>query len=370
MPIYTPAPLSTQTAALLRLRVRRSLLILLAIMIMEGLIAALDYRMGDTLPAEYFYVLPVIAGGFYLGLVGGIAIPVLSILLFHVAGRVLPHREYVNGDVLWLLLLIIVGTVTARIQQDRHRARAYSQQLEKLSQAREELTALIAHDLRTPLAGILNVMRLINEEDCACLPPEHIQMIELALATGEDLNGIIGDLLSLHRMEHGVLELRETELHPGDLVEVAVRQVAPLARQRSVTITTEAEAGLPTLYGDEVPLTRVLVNLLGNALRFSPRNSTITVSAARTGAELVFCVADQGPGIPENLKEKIFDKFASIDHETGKHISTGLGLAFAKMAVEAHAGRIWTDSPALPATADKPAHGSRFYFAISLTRRP
>ncbi len=351
------------------LKVRRTLVILFIIMILEGIIAYLDQSFGDYLPAGYFYTIPVIIGGLYLGYPGGIGVPILSIVLFHIVEKALPHRAYAEADFLWLILLIVLGTITAETQKDRQRARQHSRQLEQLNRAREELTALIVHDLRTPLAGLLNVMRLIEEEHRASLPPGHAQLLEIALSTGEDMSGMISDLLSLHAMESGALELREAELRPVDTIEGAVKQVSPLARQRKVEIQVNLTEGLPMFLGDEVMLERVLVNLLGNALRFSPEGSKILVEVERVGSEIIFCVADVGPGIPAHLKERIFEKFASIDHETGKHISTGLGLAFARMAAQAHSGRIWLESPWVSADDDRPARGSRFCFALPIARK-
>lgn len=351
------------------LKVRRTLLMILIIMILEGLIAFLDQAYGNWLPAGYFYIIPVIIGGLYLGFPGGVGVPVLSILLFHVVEKSIPHRSYAEADFLWLILLIVLGCITADVQRDRQRIRRHSEELERLNRAREELTALIVHDLRTPLAGLLNVMRLIEEENRASLPPGQGQLLQLALATGEGMSGMISDLLNLHAMESGALQLRETQISPADIIHAAIGQVSPLTRQRKVEIRTNLDEGLPQLRADETMLERLLVNLLGNALRFSPQGSSIIVEAKRTGSEVTFSVADEGPGIPAHLKDRIFQKFASIDHETGKHISTGLGLAFAKMAAEAHSGRIWVESPSLPAESNHPARGSRFCISLPLERR-
>lgn len=354
----------------LGLSVRRTFLLVLTIMVMEGVIAYIDQTYGRTFPAGYLYIFPVIFGGLYLGYFGGILVPVVSVVLFHVVEKVLPHRAYAEADFLWLILLVVLGTITAEVQEDRQRARAHARQLERLNRAREELTALIVHDLRTPLAGMLNVLRLIYEEERAKLSPEHAELLDVSLATGEDMMGMIGDLLSLHAMESNALVLQQEDLWPREVARAAILQVEPLAKQREVTIEFSAGEGLPPLYADEVMIKRVLVNLLGNALRFSPRGSTIRVNVERVGSEVEFCVADEGPGVPADYREKIFEKFASIDHEVGKHISTGLGLAFVKMAVEAHSGKIRVESPSLPAQGERPARGSKFCFILSAERRP
>ncbi|NIM04752.1 MAG: hypothetical protein GTO55_02280, partial [Armatimonadetes bacterium] len=92
------------------LKVRRTLVILFIIMILEGIIAYLDQSFGDYLPAGYFYTIPVIIGGLYLGYPGGIGVPILSIVLFHIVEKALPHRAYAEADFLWLILLIVLGT--------------------------------------------------------------------------------------------------------------------------------------------------------------------------------------------------------------------------------------------------------------------
>jgi len=352
-----------------RVRVRFQLIIVLIIVALEGFASLIDSHFGPTLPTDYLYVLPVLVGGLYLGYAGGIGAPALSIVAFHVEQKALPHRAYAEGDFLLLVMLVLVGTVTARIQADRLRARQYGRQLERLNRTREELTALIVHDLRTPLAGVLNVLRLIEEENESHLPDSDRELLGLALATGEDMTGMISDLLSLHAMESGALRMYEAETKLATTIGAAVRQVEPIARQRRVQIHTDLPEGLPAIHCDEAMIRRVLVNLLGNALRFSPRDSTINIEVKRMGAEMVVSVGDEGPGIPDHLKERVFDKFASVDAEAGKHIATGLGLAFARMAVQAHGGRIWVDSPWTSPKGDQPARGSRFSFTLPLGPR-
>jgi len=353
------------------LRVRRIVIVLFLIVIVEAASVLLDTRYGDRIiPISYLYVLPVLLGGLYLGYAGGIGVPVFSIALYRLEQTALAHRTYGEADFLLLAILVIVGLMTARVQADRRHLRRYSLELERLGRAREELTALIVHDLRTPLAGLTMVLRLIAEQKQLALPQAYSQLVEVALATGEDMAGMIGDLLHLHAMESGALELHHGQVGAAEVVQAAVGQVEPLARQRRVRIEVGVEEGLPRLPADEVMLRRVLVNLLGNALRFSPDDGTVRVGAQRSGADLLFSVADEGPGIPEPLRERIFEKFARADEEVGKHVSSGLGLAFAKMAVEAHGGRIWVESPAPPAEDGKPAGGSRFAFSLPLIRSP
>jgi signal transduction histidine kinase len=352
------------------LRVRIRFLVVFIIVILEAITALLDRRFGGTIPIDYLFILPVIVGGLFLGYAGGIGVPIVSILIFHLEQKALANRSYTEADFLQLVMFIVIGTVTARVQADRRRARGYSRRLERLSKAREELTALIAHDLRTPLAGLVNVLRLIAEKDRSLLPETHGQLVDVGIATGEDMAGMISDLLHLHAMESGALELREKETGAAEIVRAAVREVEPLARQRRVEIQANFEEGMPRLWADEVMIRRVVVNLLGNALRFSPDGARVTVRAERSGGEIVFSVADEGPGVPADLKGEIFEKFVGSDEDASKHVSAGLGLAFAKMAVQAHKGHIWVDSPLTPPQGGEPGRGSPFSFALPLTRQP
>jgi signal transduction histidine kinase len=358
-----------------RRRVWRIVIVIVIIAAIEAVISFIDAHVGDTVPAAYLYFIPSILGGLYLGFMGGVAVPIASIVLFHfieksgLFGTDLAHRAYQEGDILLLVLLILVGVIVANLQHERRRSRRQVQELKALNRIRDELTALIVHDLRTPLAALVNVLRMVSEEDGPALPPTHRDLLLLSLATGEDMAGMISDLLQIHAMESGALQLHEEDVRPSAVVEAAIRQVAPIARQREVTVEAHADDSLPTLRADEDLLVRVLVNLLGNALRFSPASSVVVVAAQREGADLIFSVADRGPGIPPALQDRVFDKFARADHDVGRHLSTGLGLTFAKMAVEAHHGRIWLESPWRSAESPDPITGSRFSVSLPLGPR-
>jgi signal transduction histidine kinase len=158
---------------------------------------------------------------------------------------------------------------------------------------------------------------------------------------------MINDMLDVHKMEAGQQILVYTELAPDELVTHALEQVTQLAHDRGLTLTTECAAALPRLVGDTDKLQRTLVNLLGNALKFTPSGGAVTVAAhASTDAAAVhFSVTDTGPGIPREAFDYIFEKFGQVAmHHTSGQRSTGLGLTFCKMVVEAHGGRIWVDS--------------------------
>jgi len=360
-------PEETLAAEIPGLRASVVLLIVFIIFALEGFIALFDRHFLGVLPVSYLYILPVLMGALYLGYLGGIGAALLSITLFHIVHLGIGRQPLREADLLQLLLLTLLGIITSRIQADRRRARRYVRTLEELNRARKELTALIVHDLKTPLGGIINLLNMLQEEDLDVPSETRAELLKLAVSSGEEMQGMISDLLLLYRKEQRALEVRRQRLQPSELIETAINQIIPLARARNLTISVNLAEDLPVFSGDEDLLRRVLINLLGNALRFAPQDSTIHVEGAAGGGEITFRVLDEGPGIPDFLKEKIFEKFSSADPEVSKHISTGLGLAFAKMAVEAHGGKIWVDSPCYPAEGDRPARGSCFSFRLPLS---
>jgi len=144
------------------------------------------------------------------------------------------------------------------------------------------------------------------------------------------------------RLESGLMPLQISEVNVKELVDLSLEQVALQAEQNQLTLATELNTDIERICADRELTVRVLVNLLGNAIKFSPASSVITVSVASTEANmLAFSVADQGPGIPKQWVRKAFDKFAQIEaRQAGAAVGSGLGLTFCQLAVEAQGGRI------------------------------
>jgi signal transduction histidine kinase len=173
---------------------------------------------------------------------------------------------------------------------------------------------------------------------------------------------MVNDLLDISKMESGALQLECAELEVASVIEQAVKQVASLAAEKQICLVREVAPDLPPLYADEEKLVRTLVNLLGNALKFTPGGGTVTLSASRSKDEnsIQCSIRDTGEGIPEDAFDRIFEKFGQVqDRKAGRRTSTGLGLTFCKMAVEAHGGRIWVESEL--------GNGSTFSFVIPLS---
>ena len=244
--------------------------------------------------------------------------------------------------------------VSAQLQENYRRL----QELEKL---RDDLTSMIIHDLRTPLASLITALQTM--ESLGDLNEEQLELLRLSVAAGRNLLRIINDLLDVSKMEDGSFRLEMEEIDPVAMVHDCVQQVAALAKDKNLTLEPEIPAAVPRVEGDPDKLARTLVNLLGNGIKFTPRGGKITVGAHpdETNDRVIFWVKDNGEGIPRESHEKIFEKFGQVENrKAGRKMSTGLGLTFCKMIVEGHGGRIWVDSA--------PGQGSMFSFALPANR--
>ncbi len=222
------------------------------------------------------------------------------------------------------------------------------EQLSEVMSLRQILSQMVVHDLRTPLTSLL--AGLEAAECLSSLTPEQSECIETAIGGGQALLGMVNDLLEICRMEDCALALEPAAVDVPSLVQSALSQVAPLAQSKGLQLCLGVAPGMPALWGDEDKLERALVNLLGNAVKFTPEGGVVSTAAwfvprpERRDA-FVLSVSDTGEGIPLEARGKIFDKFGQVHARRAGHVaSTGLGLTFCKMVVEAHGGRIWVDS--------------------------
>ncbi len=231
-----------------------------------------------------------------------------------------------------------------------------------LQRMRDDLTNTIVHDLRSPLSSILGSLYFIEEltEDQDPAAPLR-EALTISIRGANKLINLVNSLLDIARLSAGQALV---ELHPQRveaILDAAVDYLLPLAGDSEITLTKNVEPDLPLVLIDEDKINRVIVNLIDNALKFTPRGGKVTVSAERwlNGAEgpYVRCVVrDTGPGIPPEYRSRIFERFVQIANRHGRRRGTGIGLNFCQLAVEAHGGRIWVD--------EAPEGGSEFSFTL------
>ena len=263
------------------------------------------------------------------------------------------------------LLKARVGA-SLREKRARDRERRYTDEiaesyrrLRELERLRDDLTYMIVHDLRTPLTSLLTGLQTVPL--VGDLNETQDEMLRIATDGGEILLGMINDLLDVEKMEQESVPLEKTLISPETLISQAIAQVTLLATAEELTLTPEIAPNTPTFTGDEDKLRRTLVNLMGNAIKFTPRGGVVTAGVS-CGPEnsVLFFVRDTGEGIPADALDRIFEKFGQVEtRQAGRKMSTGLGLTFCKLAVEAHGGRIWAESA--------PGAGSVFFFTLPLS---
>jgi two-component system sensor histidine kinase KdpD len=209
-------------------------------------------------------------------------------------------------------------------------------------QATEKLqTALlnsISHDLRTPLVSITGALSSLQEDDVELDEAARHSLVENAREEAERLNRLVGNLLDMTRIEAGALKVAREPCDLQDVIGTALESLDDWLHSRPLTVDVPSDLSLVPM--DFVLMAQVLVNLLDNALKYSPPGTPIEVRAYVDGAEAHIQVADRGVGIPPDDLERVFDKFYRVQ-QPGQVTGTGLGLSICKGIVEAHGGRIW-----------------------------
>ncbi|MGC9527292.1 MAG: hybrid sensor histidine kinase/response regulator [Limnospira sp.] len=224
----------------------------------------------------------------------------------------------------------------ARVQS-MLRIKSQYDDLQTLLQSREDLVNMMVHDLRNPLMGILFGLSVVERGK---LPPKLKDKVSRSILAAQRLQGLIDDLILMGKMEQSQIKLNRTEVDLSRAIDSATERFLAIAEQKNIQLIHRLPEPGHFINVDEALFQRMLDNLLSNAIKFSPSNSEIILSADLTAAgEATIQVADMGPGVPEELKESIFQKY-----ETGMPIANvsqiGLGLAFCKMVSEAHGGKI------------------------------
>jgi signal transduction histidine kinase len=247
---------------------------------------------------------------------------------------------------------------TAQLAEVNDRLVEQYHKLKELDEMKEAMTRMIVHDLRNPVSTIMLGLDFLDRDDVGGMDQEVRHALEVIRNTAGEMKDLISDLLDIARLESGKLSLEKQVVPVGTLVEDSAKRLKVMAHAREVEILAEVGDDV-NVDVDVVLMTRVLVNLLANAIKFSSRKSVIELSTRVLGEDgdrqVCLDVTNTGPIIPDELHEKIFEKFFQAKSGSAGFKGIGLGLAFCKMVVQAHEGRIELRSPA-PGRKD----GARF----------
>ncbi|MCZ6529754.1 MAG: GAF domain-containing protein [Chloroflexi bacterium] len=226
-----------------------------------------------------------------------------------------------------------------------------------LDELRADLTSMIFHDLRSPLGNVLSSLEVLKssmKDDDEALQT----VLAIALRSGRRLSRLIEQLLDLEQLEAGQAVLHKSSGSLGTLVVEAVEEVHPVAEGKGHVLNFDLGSdNIPLVEMDAEMIRRVLINLLENAIKYSRAEGKISVTLDKLDNELRVGISDNGPGVPSEDQTRIFEKFARVQRK-GRPKGLGLGLAFCRLAVEAHEGRIWVES--------QPGQGSTFYFTLPI----
>jgi PAS domain S-box-containing protein len=231
----------------------------------------------------------------------------------------------------------------------------------RLDNLREDLASMIYHDLRSPLANVVSGLDVLQMMLPADEDPTIRSVLDIAMRSTERVQRLANSLLETSRMEAGQKIGNPEPTAVTDLIQAALDAVAPSAQAKEIKLEAAVVKGLPKVMADPEMIRRVLINLIENALKYSSESQKIVVAAKRNGEMIELSVQDQGRGIPKSEQERIFEKFARVQMgATGNTKGLGLGLAYCKLAVEGHGGKIWVESEL--------GKGSRFIFTLPAAR--
>ena len=213
--------------------------------------------------------------------------------------------------------------------------------LQELDQAKSDFVSSVSHELRTPLTSITGYLEMLQDGDAGDLNSEQLELLDVVERNSRRLLNLIEDLLTLSRIESGKLRMANEHVDAVDLITDVEKAVVPLLAARSLDFHTDLAADLGSLAGDRGQLERVMLNLITNAIKFTPDGGNVMLTAHRTERELAIEVADTGIGIPEAEQHRLFTRFfRSSTAQQNAIQGTGLGLAIVKSIVEQHHGSI------------------------------
>jgi signal transduction histidine kinase len=256
-----------------------------------------------------------------------------------------------------------IAKITSELREDALKLEAHNRQIEEnyrklreLESLRDSLTHMIVHDMRTPLTSIYGYLEMLKQFESEHLSDEGKEYLSVVMGETQNLMEMINSLLDVSKMEHGEMQLDLSEFDIAEVAREIVGKIEPLREDRSIVLEFSEDPLL--VKADRQLISRVIQNLLSNALRFTPSpGGEIRIRAERSDKMVKVCVIDNGPGVPKEYHEKIFEKFGQVESRANRQkYSTGLGLTFCKLAVESHGGRIGVES--------EPGKGSNFWFTL------
>ena len=229
--------------------------------------------------------------------------------------------------------------------------------VEEVSHLKTEFVSLVSHELRTPLTSIEGYVKLMLAGHTGELNPLQSEFLTTVGRNADKLFALVSDLLDISRIESGRLELVLESLEVADIINAEIESLMAQADEKEITISVDIEEGIPKVKADSHRLGQIVSNLLGNAVKYSPNGSAVSITTNQIGKNILVKVIDSGIGIGPEERSQLFQRFYRGKSDVVKATwGTGLGLAITRHLVEIHGGKIWVES--------EKGHGSTFSFSI------
>lgn len=260
-----------------------------------------------------------------------------------------------NGDLFPLELIISPMRVGNR-KMYTHVVRDITERKQSET-AKNEFVSIVSHELRTPLTALVGSLALVEQGVLGVIPPKAASLVTIALGNAQRLASLVNDILDIQKIESGKIEYSFEDIDMVDVADMVLRENDAYSKKFGVSFTLQCNLDEAYVKADKHRIVQVFNNLLSNAAKFSPEGSKVHLAIEDYGDRFKFSVVDKGPGIPENMKEKIFERFTQLDaSDSRSHEGTGLGLGIANSIVESHGGKILVET--------KFGEGSVFYFEL------
>ncbi|MBO0837875.1 MAG: GAF domain-containing sensor histidine kinase, partial [Actinobacteria bacterium] len=231
-----------------------------------------------------------------------------------------------------------------------------NEELARASRHKSDFVANLSHELRTPLNAILGFSELLIEADERAIDPERrLGFLHNVHSSGKHLLNLLNEILDLSKVEAGQMEVRETVFDLSRTIASAISTMSPVADKGGVSVHSRGPDRL-LVRADEEKVGQMLLNLISNAIKFTPAGGSVSVEVDATPERLDICVADSGIGISKDDQERIFEEFKQLEGDGQQRQGTGLGLTLTRRLAELHGGRVWVDS--------EPGAGSRFFVRL------
>lgn len=251
-------------------------------------------------------------------------------------------------------------SLESKVQERTKQLASAFEEVKRISQKKSEFISAVSHELRTPLTSIKGYAAILMSGKIGEVPLKVKERLERVNKQSDNLVKLINSLLDISRIESGRVEMKLKEHDIASLIDNVHDLLTPQLKEKNIHFVVDIPENIPQVKIDLPQYERVFINLVANAIKFTPQEGTISIKAQSQKGATLFMISDTGIGIPEDDLKRLFDEFYRVDNEINKNVKgTGLGLALAKNIVEAHKGKIWITS--------KVNEGTTFHFTLPST---